>query len=411
MTITENIRIGFEGIAAHKMRSILTMLGIIFGVGAVVAMLSIGEGARLEALKQIEMMGVNNIIIQDAELEGKELIEARASYSPGLTVSDAAAVEKMIPAVATAIPLRKDEVEVIYASETMKINLVGVTPDYLRAHNLNLKNGYFPDETDGLLNRKVCAIGSGVKRNLFPFSDVVGKDLKIKDMWFTIVGEMAGKDLSVKNLGGYQVRDFNEDVLVPIDVLRRYFDRSEIASPLDQIIVRIDPETDIRAVANVIERLLLRRHHDQHDFKVIIPEELLRQSQSTQRIFNIVMGAIAGISLLVGGIGIMNIMLSSVLERTREIGVRRAIGARKNEILGQFLTEAVTLSFTGGIVGIVVGIILAKVITFYAGWVTIVSFVSVILAFGVAAAVGLVFGIYPAKRAANLHPIEALRYE
>ena len=411
MTITENIRIGFEGIAAHKMRSILTMLGIIFGVGAVVAMLSIGEGARLEALKQIEMMGVNNIIIQDAELEGKELIEARASYSPGLTVSDAAAVEKMIPAVAAAIPLRKDEVEVIYASETMKINLVGVTPDYLRAHNLNLKNGYFPDETDGLLNRKVCAIGSGVKRNLFPFSDVVGKDLKIKDMWFTIVGEMAGKDLSVKNLGGYQVRDFNEDVLVPIDVLRRYFDRSEIASPLDQIIVRIDPETDIRAVANVIERLLLRRHHDQHDFKVIIPEELLRQSQSTQRIFNIVMGAIAGISLLVGGIGIMNIMLSSVLERTREIGVRRAIGARKNEILGQFLTEAVTLSFTGGIVGIVVGIILAKVITFYAGWVTIVSFVSVILAFGVAAAVGLVFGIYPAKRAANLHPIEALRYE
>lgn len=411
MRIAENIRIGFEGIAAHKLRSVLTMLGIIFGVGAVVAMFSIGEGAKQEALKQIEMMGVNNIIIQDAGLEGEELIEARAAFSSGLTLADARAIESMIPAVFAAIPLRKDDAKVIFGRAEMKVNLIGVTEEYAEAHNIILGDGYFPDETDAAENRRVCAIGSGIKRKLFPFVAAVGEDIKIDGKWFTVVGEMADKNVTIKNLGGYQVRDFNEDIAVPVTTVQKYFDRAELKSPLNQLIVRVNPDTDIRAVSDVINRMLKRRHHEQRDFKVIIPEELLRQSQSTQRIFNIVMGAIAGISLLVGGIGIMNIMLSSVLERTREIGVRMAIGAKKNEILGQFLTEAVTLSFSGGIIGIILGVILAKVITYYAGWVTIVSVVSVLLAFGVATIVGLVFGIYPAKRAANLHPIDALRYE
>jgi len=411
MKIRENIRIGFEGISAHKLRAFLTMLGIIFGVGAVVAMLSIGEGARREALQQIEMMGVNNIIIQDADLEDQELIDVRSAFSRGLTLEDAEAVKQVLPMALSAVPLRKDEVEAFYSSEKMKINLIGVNPDYPAAHNLQVKQGYFPDWDDFHSNRRVCAIGSGVKRGLFPFSDPVGKDIKINGIWFTIVGLMADKDIAVKDIGGYQIRDFNEDVLVALPVQQKFFDRFALQSPLDQIIVKVESGADIRAVGLALERLFLRRHHQQDDFKVIIPEELMRQSQSTQRIFNIVMGAIAGISLLVGGIGIMNIMLSSVLERTREIGIRRAIGAKRTEILGQFLTEAVTLSFTGGVAGILMGILLAKIITFYAGWVTIVSLLSVVLSFAVASIVGLIFGLYPARRAADLKPIEALRYE
>ena len=411
MKIRQNIKIGFEGIVAHKLRAFLTMLGIIFGVGAVVAMLSIGEGARREAIEQIELMGMNNIIIQDADLEGQELIDVRAAFSRGLTLDDVRAVTQVIPDVIAVIPLRREEREVFYGSDKIKVNLIGTTADYPSAHNMVIKAGYFPAYDPEFSSGRICALGSGVKRSLFPFSDPVGKDLKIKGMWFRITGVMENKEVSVKDIGGYQVRDFNLDVLIPVAVMDKFFDRSELQSPLDQIIVKIDPGSDIRAIGNILQRLIGRRHREQEDFKVIIPEELMRQSQSTQRIFNIVMGAIASISLLVGGIGIMNIMLSSVLERTREIGIRRAIGAKRSEILGQFLTESVTLSFSGGLAGIIVGIALAKVITYYAGWVTVVSVMSVFLAFGVATAVGLVFGIYPAKRAANLHPIEALRYE
>ncbi|NQS99378.1 MAG: ABC transporter permease [candidate division Zixibacteria bacterium] len=411
MRIFENIDIGIKGLLAHKLRAFLTMLGIIFGVGAVVAMLSIGEGARREALKQIELMGMNNIIIQDAELEDEELVEVRAGFSLGLTVEDASAIENIIPQVASAVPLRNDETEIQFGSLTMKVNLISSTPDYPASHNLLIKRGCFPGWDDLASNRRVCVIGNGVKRELFPFTDPVGEDLKIEDQWFTIIGVMASKDVSVKKIGGYQVRNFNDDVLIPLSCSESYFQRQLLQSPLDQIIVKVAAPTDIRAVGNVLSRIISRRHHGQNDFKVIIPEELLRQSQATQRIFNIVMGAIAGISLLVGGIGIMNIMLSSVLERTREIGIRRAVGARRTEIMGQFLIEAVVLSFSGGIIGVILGVALAQVITFYAGWVTIVSYISVITAFGVASAVGLIFGLYPARRAANLHPIEALRYE
>lgn len=410
LKISENIKIGLEGIAAHKLRSFLTMLGIIFGVGAVVAMLSIGEGARLEALKQIELMGVNNIIVQDADLKDQELIDARSAFSEGLTMKDAYAIEAVLPNC-SAVPLRKDETEAVYGSVTAKINLVGVTPEYSSAHNLTISKGIFPDWTHLQDKQRVCAVGSGIKRELFPFSEAVGKQIKIQGMWFTIIGEIADKDVSIKNIGGYEVRDFNNDVLIPLTVAQNSFYRYVLQSPLDQIVIKAPADEDIRAVGEVVTRILNRRHRGQDDFKVIIPEELLRQSQSTQRIFNIVMGAIAGISLIVGGIGIMNIMLSSVLERTREIGVRRAIGARRTEIMGQFLTEAVSLSFSGGLMGIVLGVALAKIITFYAGWATIVSPISVALAFGVAAAVGLIFGLYPARRAANLRPIEALRYE
>lgn len=411
MRVVENIRIGFVGILTHKLRSFLTMLGIIFGVGAVVAMLSIGEGARREAMKQIELMGMNNIIVRDAGLEDEELVEVRAGFSQGLTVQDASSIKEVIPLVVNAVPLRRDEVEAVYGAEKMRVNLIGTTSDYFSVHKLEISEGRFPDGDDYGDNRRVCAIGYGVKKKFFPFSHAVGKDLKIGNVWFKIAGEIRRKSISMKDIGGYKVRNFNQDVIIPFSCSEKYFSRKHLQSPLDQIVVNVEKGADIRAIGDVLSRLITRRHHQQPDFEVIIPEELLKQSQSTQRIFNIVMGTIAGISLLVGGIGIMNIMLSSVLERTREIGVRRAVGATRAEIMGQFLTEAVTLSFSGGIMGVAMGIALAKIITFYAGWVTIVSLISVVSAFGVATCVGLIFGLYPARRAALLHPIEALRYE
>ena len=395
----------------HKLRSFLTMLGIIFGVGAVVAMLSIGEGARLEALAQIEMMGVNNIIIKDSELKDQKLIAVRQGFSEGLTPDDVEAITSIIPQITLAAPLRKDELDIIYKGEKIKGNIIGTTSDYFKVQNTNLQRGRIPDKNDLKDAVRVCAIGYSIKRTLFPFSDAVGKDIKIGNVWFRVVGEFERKNISTREIGGFQVRNFNDDVIIPLTCSEKYFPQESLQSPLDQIIVNVGKRADIRAVGEILNRIISRRHHEQNDFKVIIPEELLRQSQSTQRIFNIVMGTIAGISLLVGGIGIMNIMLSSVLERTREIGIRRAVGATQSEIMRQFLTEAVTLSFSGGIIGVLLGIGLAKIITFYAGWITIVSMISVFSAFGVATGVGLIFGIYPARRAASLHPIEALRYE
>lgn len=405
------ISIGFNGLFSHKLRALLTMLGIIFGVAAVIAMLSIGEGARRQAMKQIEMMGINNIIVEDAELEGRELVEARVGFSKGLNLADAEAIEEVIPQVIAVVPVRSDEIEIRYHSSTMKVNIIGTTDKYPPVINQNVRRGRFFDRFDIEEVDRVCLIGDGVKREIFPFSDPLGREIKIGGNWFTIIGLMQRKATAVKDISGYRVRDYNNDVLVPITCSQKFLSRSRISSPFDQIIIKVAESADIRALGNIIERTISRRHHHQSDFKVIIPEELLRQSQSTQRIFNIVMGAIAGISLLVGGIGIMNIMLSSVLERTREVGIRRAIGAKRGEIMGQFLAEAVALSFIGGIIGILLGAVLARIINFYAGWNTIISVVSVMTSFGVSSAVGLIFGFYPARRAAMLNPIDALRYE
>ncbi|MBC8204809.1 ABC transporter permease [bacterium] len=411
MNLLLNLYLGFGGLLAHKLRAFLTMLGIIFGVAAVIAMLSIGEGARRQAMRQIELMGINNIIIEDDELSGRELIEARAGFSKGLTLQDAEAVREIAPQVFAVVPVRKDEVDIRYGSSKMKVNLIGSHPEYPSAINHYIRRGRFFDYEDVRQVRRVCVIGEAVKKEMFPFSDPLYQEIKIGNTWFTIIGLLESKEVSVKPVSGYKIRDYNNDIIVPLTCSQKFFSRGEVVSPLNQIIVKVEKSSGIRALGDLIERMMTRRHYQQADFKVVIPEELLKQSQSTQRIFNVVMGAIAGISLLVGGIGIMNIMLSSVLERTREVGIRRAVGAKRREIMGQFLIEAVMMSFTGGLLGIFLGVGLAKMINFYAGWITVISAVSVILSFGVAAGVGLIFGFYPARRAALLNPIEALRYE
>jgi putative ABC transport system permease protein len=396
MKYGEVLEIGLEGLRAHKLRSFLTMLGIIFGVAAVIAMLSIGEGARQEALEQIQMMGINNIIIYDQPTEDVEEGTGRTNLSLGLTLADARAIRETNPLVDEVVPQRDAELRVRYGSEEAKAVVVGTTPAYASVMNYAPAKGRFFSYRDVLEVRRVCAIGSGIKRDLFYFKDPIGERIKIGSDWYTVVGVMENKAVRTGK-GGALARDTNRDIYIPITNAMHRFTRAPFESEIDRIAVRVADAGRIREAANVLKKMMDRRHNGVKDFRIVIPEELLRQRQATQRIFNIVMGAIAGISLLVGGIGIMNIMLASILERTREIGVRRAVGARRRDVMAQFLLEATVLSFFGGVIGILLGFSLTKVITYYAEWRTIVSISSIVLAFGVSAAVGIVFGFFPAR--------------
>ena len=260
--------------------------------------------------------------------------------------------------------------------------------------------------------RRVCVLGGGIKRKLFFFRDSLGEQIKIGNQWFTVVGVMEDKLGVGGGRNDLPIRDMNDDIYIPITTSMKRYPMQQFESELNRFVARVTNTDKIQEAANIINHTMERRHNKIEDFDIIVPESLLRQSQQTQKIFNIVMGAIAGISLLVGGIGIMNIMLASVLERTREIGIRRAVGATRKDILGQFFAlKRFTLSFTGGLMGIMLGFILTKVISFYADWRTIVSWQSILLAFWVSAVVGIIFGYYPARQAALKEPIESLRYE
>ncbi len=303
-----------------------------------------------------------------------------------------------------------DETRVSRKSEEALATLVGTTPDLEKVLNLIPAKGNFFTYQDVHEARRICVLGHQIKRQLFYYEDAVGEPIKIGNLWFTVAGVIEPKPGSTGK-GGVGDRDMNLDVYIPLSSLNHRFDIDPAESEVDQIILNVSDETRIKEAANLARSLLQLRHNQMEDYRIVVPEELLRQSQRTQRIFNIVMGAIAGISLLVGGIGIMNIMLATILERTREIGIRRAVGATRKDILGQFLIEAILLSFSGGLVGILFGFLMTKAISSYAGWKTIVDIGSILLAFCVSASVGIVFGIYPARKAALLDPIESLRYE
>ncbi len=408
MNYRESILIGFQGIQTHKLRSILTALGIIFGVAAVISMLSIGEGAKREALEQIQVMGMNNIIINDIPIEDEEQGKGRTNLSRGLTLDDAYAIEKVNPLVEMVAPQKEVADQIRYQQEKLDATIIGTTPDYEELMSYYTRNGAFFNYLDVREARRVCVLGADIKARLFFFQDPLGSNVKIGKQWYTVIGVMQKKP--VASATG-QVTNLNQNVYVPITCTIKRFSHLPFESEIDRITVKVRDADRIQEAANIINQTMRRRHNEVSDFSITIPEALLKQKQKTQRIFNIVMGAIAGISLLVGGIGIMNIMLASVLERTREIGIRRAVGARQKDILGQFLVEAVVLSFAGGMLGIVFGFALTKMIALYAGWRTIVSVPAIFLAFSVSAAVGIIFGLYPARQAAMLDPIDSLRYE
>ena len=427
-------RVSFEALSAHKLRTFLTMLGVIIGVAAVVSMLSIGEGAKQEALEQISILGINNIIVNAKKPVTDENSNISLQRSTGLSMADADNIAQFKELVSNVVPQRYEPIAVVsYFSQEAPVRVVATTPNFMQSSSVDVEYGRFINERDMDDFSQVCVLGAKAKRGLFAFDNPIGKSIRIGDLDFTVVGVMTDKYIGRGKVEGLQLKNLNEDVYIPLTTAQKKLPREaqqsfggtviiiggsfssgekEYNTPeLDQLTISVSDLEYVPAVSKLVERILQRRHNNVDDYDIVVPESLLRQSQKTQQIFNIVMGAIAGLSLLVGGIGIMNIMLASVLERTREIGVRRAVGAKRLDIMRQFLIEAITICMIGCTIGILLGLVISKGITFYAGWPTIVSITSIVLAVTVSTAVGVIFGMLPARKAAQLDVIESLRYE
>lgn len=408
---TENLRMGIRSIGVHKLRSALTMLGVIFGVGAVVSMLAIAGGARQEAVDQIRLLGTNNIRVHHRELSSDAQETAEQKGSSGLSLADAEVVKANLPAEVRLAPLSFVDVPVLGRRGEVTARVVATDSDYGAVTDFRVARGRFLSDLDVSDAKRVVVIGEEVRRDLFPFRHPLGQRIRVGDGWFTVVGVMESKQVREGRATVIQVRNLNRDVYVPITTARGRFPAERGDGALDEIALRVPREEQVGAVAGIARRLIGDAHRGVEDFEIVVPAQLLAQAQSTQRVFNVVMGSIAAISLLVGGIGIMNVMLTSVTERTREIGIRRAVGATRRAILGQFLMETVLISSGGGMVGILLGFVMARGINWFAGWETSLSLLSTVGAFAISALVGIVFGIYPARRAARMDPIAALRFE
>jgi putative ABC transport system permease protein len=410
VTLSDAFRTAVENLSTHKLRSALTMLGMIFGVGAVIAMLSIGEGAEREAMAMIERLGVRNVLVRDVDMRDDELREVRET-SPGVSRRDAVAISDAIPGIEqTCARVEIEPYTVLSGGRTVKANAHGVDAAFAELTNLETVRGRFLDLRDVRTHGQVCVIGEGIRRELFGYTEPIGQVLKVNGLWLEVVGVLSGA-AGAASVQGVAVGSTDLDIYLPVSTAIRKLDLPALEAPLDEIIVRLSPDVSPGETARLIDQLVGRLHGGEEDFEIVVPEALLEQSRKTQRLFNIVMGAIAGISLLVGGIGIANIMLATVFERTREIGVRRAVGARREDIRTLFLMESFAISVMGGLAGVVLGVVISRVVAASAGWSTVVTLWSVILAFGVSMAVGVGSGLYPALRAADLNPIDALRWE
>ncbi len=443
-----NVIIAIEAIMANTVKSLLTALGIMFGVAAVISMLAIGKGAQQEVMEQIKLVGVNNIIItpikesvvsngsSQSEDEGEDKKGKRKSN--GLTLRDAYSILQTIPSVAKVSPVVSMNYYAINNGKSHPIVLEGVSMDYFSLLNIGIVNGapFTADQDEK--SQPVCVIGYNVKDKFFNQDNPIGQYIKVGENWLQVVGVAEKRDFTTSASDEMGISSSDNKVFIPTQsLLIRYKDRSRInpaefermsrgggrggggstasetntiQNQLDKIVVQVAETEQLSATADIIKRMLLRRHANIYDFQVTVPELLLKQQQKTNDIFNIVLGAIAGISLLVGGIGIMNIMLASVWERIREIGTRQAIGASRKDIIVQFLAESTLISIGGGFIGVIIGVLMAYTIEATADIKTIVSFWSVFIAFGVSATVGVVFGYIPARSAASQDPVESLRH-
>jgi putative ABC transport system permease protein len=411
MTGIETFTTALSNLGTHKMRTALTMLGMVFGVGAVIAMLSIGAGGEKKALEAIGRLGLQNVIVRAKNVKPEERQELRKK-SLGVSLRDGEAIAEAVPHVEIVLPRVEVKAYKILAPDAKtKGKVFGLSAAYADMASVEIAEGRFIDARDEEEHGQVAVIGQEIRRNLFGYGPAIGRQLKVNDVWLEVIGILGGDPSGSSGANAIPTSSTAQEIWIPVSTAMRKFDRDPLDAPVDELLVKVKEGVSTRDTARLIRPLLDRLHGGADDYEVVVPEALLEQSQQTQRIFNIVMGSIAGISLLVGGIGIMNIMLASVMERTREIGLRRAIGARPRDIRAQFVIESFAISLIGGISGIIIGIMLARLVAAYAGWPTVITAWSLILSTGVSMTVGLVSGIYPANRAAELNPIEALRYE
>jgi putative ABC transport system permease protein len=451
-----DIEIAVESIIANKLKSILTALGIIFGVAAVIAMLAIGKGAKQEILEQMKMVGVNNVLINPvipdkSSSSSDDGEKQQKKFSRGLNMLDVEAIRETLPSVKRISPEISFNSTAMLNGKKYTAKLVGVSNDYFYLYNLPLLSGAVFNKYQEENGIQVCIIGANIRAKFFSNIDPIGQYIKFNGIWLKVIGVLQKTTVTLTGFEEKGVNVYNDNIYIPIQtMLLRYQNRalvntkmvSEATSvsffggggmggmarvvvsssdassntetnynQLDRIVVQVNETEQITPSTEILSRMLTRRHSNVKDFEITVPELLLKQQQRTKDIFNIVLGAIASISLIVGGIGIMNIMFASVMERIKEIGTRMAIGAKKMDIVVQFLSEAVLISISGGFIGVFLGVIMAKLIEKIAGIMTLVSFFSVFIAFGVSAAVGVIFGYSPAKRASEKDPIESLRYE
>jgi len=403
--------VALENLSEHKLRTLLTTLGMMFGVGAVIAMLSIGAGAESQAMALIDRLGTRNVVVRAKNYKPEELEEIRKK-SMGLSPRDVDAIAEAVPGVDFATPrLEIEPYKIIAGGGKTKAQVYGVGHRHREVMPFALVEGRFFDASDERGHAQVCVIGAGVRRELFGADAALGKDLKINDLWCEVIGVLAPEPTAAGAVQGVAVSSTEHEIYLPLATALRKLDRDPMKSPLTEIVVHLAAGAPARETAAVTGTLLDRLHGGVGDYEIVVPEALLQHSEETQRLFSLVMGLIAGISLLVGGIGIMNIMLASVLEQTREIGVRRAVGARRADIRFQFLVTAFTLAMLGGVLGVAIGLGIARAVAAYADWPTVVTTWSVALSLGVSVAVGVASGLYPAVRAARLDPIQALHSE
>ncbi|MBN2272961.1 MAG: ABC transporter permease [Bacteroidales bacterium] len=441
--------IAVDSLLDNKLKTVLTGLGIIFGVAAVISMLAVGRGAKEEILEQIKLVGVNNIVISpiveardesDGSSSGNSNAEEKRKYSPGLTLEDVETIKDYLPAVKSISPEIAINSFVTRGGFRESSKILGVSQAYFDIYNLKLEMGDIFNSYHEENGIPVCVIGSNIRAKFFSKVNPINQYIKFGNIWLKVIGVIEKSNVSVSGFENAGVNVFNDNIYVPVKtLLMRLQNRALINTrtftsqsgnfpgmarsvtpkqntegnyhQLDRIIVQVYETQQLSPAAEVLSRMMHRRHMQVKDYEITIPEMLLKQEQRTKDVFNIVLGAIASIALIVGGIGIMNIMFASVMERIKEIGTRMAIGAKKTDIVVQFLSEAVLISVTGGLIGVMLGIILAEAIEKIFDIRTIVTLSSVMIAFVVSASVGIIFGYSPAKRASEKDPIESLRYE
>jgi putative ABC transport system permease protein len=416
--LAKTLRIALRSLMHQKLRSLLSVLGVVCGVMAVVAMISIGEGAKRETISQIEQLGTHNIFIKAIALTENQAAKAREGLSRGLTLADLRRIENGCPTVEKIACLREIRTSILGLPREMTPQVAACSANYAQLLGMHISAGRFIAPQDLRSRNQVCVLGSAVARRLEGLGRP-GGFIRIEDDLFKVVGTLTRIEHRTGSSATVSTRNYNEMVFVPLDTAgaleaphpKNRKERAGNAGQLSEIVVRVARDQDVSTTARLVERIMDVAHHHIQDYQLVVPLELLRQAQRTQRTFNLVLGAIAAISLLVGGIGIMNIMLATVSERTREIGIRRAVGATRRHILVQFLLEAVMLTVAGGVIGLFFGFGAVGAISWLAGWRVAVSFWAVALPVIMSFLEGVFFGLYPARQAARVDPIVALRHE